>query len=170
MTVDMGWMGNLLVSSKCRKQFRKTLLMNILLVEDDYLLGRGTARLLEKLGDHRVRLTHKATDVFKHCQSGAIDLVIMDVNLPGTFWQGAEVTGIDLARLLKSQPETAHLPVVLLTAHAMEADRTHMLSDARADCLCTKPIADYETFLALLEQVKAASADSGLHGLTASAS
>jgi len=65
--------------------------VNILLVEDDYLLGRSTAKLLEKLGDHRVRLTHKAADVFKHCQSGAIDLVIMDVNLPGTFWQGEEV-------------------------------------------------------------------------------
>ncbi|MGB3299054.1 MAG: response regulator [Phormidesmis sp.] len=116
--------------------------MNILLVEDDYLLGRGTARLLEKLGNHRVRLTHKAADVFKQCQSGLIDLVIMDVNLPGTFWQGEEVSGVDLSRLLKSQPETAHLPIVLLTAHAMDSNRARLVSDALADCLCTKPIDD----------------------------
>jgi len=141
--------------------------VNILLVEDDYLLGRGTARLLEKLGNHRVRLTHKAADVFKHCQAGAIDLVIMDVNLPGTFWQGKEVTGIDLSRLLKRQPETAHLPVVLLTAHAMDADRNNMLGDSLANCLCTKPIADYDAFLTLLMKVHAGET---IHELTASAS
>ncbi|MGC1306313.1 MAG: response regulator [Phormidesmis sp.] len=128
--------------------------MDILLVEDDYLLGRGTAKLLEKLGGHRVRLTHKAADVFKQAQSGAVELVIMDVNLPGTFWQGVEVTGVDLSRLLKSQPGTAHLPVVLLTAYAMDVNCTHLLRDALADCLCTKPIADYDAFLMLLAQVK----------------
>lgn len=141
--------------------------MNILLVEDDYLLGRGTARLLEKLGNHRVRLTHKAADVFKHCQSGLIDLVIMDVNLPGTMWQGKEVTGVDLSRLLKSQSATATLPVVLLTAHAMEAERTRLLQDSLAECLYAKPIADYGGFLALLEQVKG---NHHTHDLTASAS
>ncbi|MEO0708905.1 MAG: response regulator [Cyanobacteria bacterium J06649_5] len=140
--------------------------MNILLVEDDYLLGRGTARLLEKLGGHRVRLTHKATDVFKLCQSGSVDLVIMDVNLPGTFWQGEEVTGVDLSRMLKMQMETAHLPVVLLTAHAMDADRGSLLNESLADCFCTKPIADYDDFLQLLAQVRGGVE----HELTASAS
>ncbi len=133
--------------------------MNILLVEDDYLLGRGTARLLEKLGNHRVRLTHKAADVFKHCRSGLVDLVIMDVNLPGTTWEGEEVTGVDLSRLLKSHSETAALPVVLLTAYAMDADRTSLLADSLANYLCTKPIADYDGFLSLLEQVR-----SGING------
>ncbi len=128
--------------------------MNILMVEDDYLLGRSTAKLLEKLGNHKVRLTHKAEDVFKHCRSGSIDLVIMDVNLPGTFWQGEEVTGVDLSFLLKSQAETAQLPIVLLTAYAREDNRAHLLSAALADCLCTKPITDYGAFLALLERVR----------------
>ena len=149
--------------------------MNILLVEDDYLLGRGTARLLEKLGNHRLRLTHKAVDVFKHCRSGAIDLVIMDVNLPGTVWEGKEVTGVDLSRLLKSQADTDALPIVLLTAHAMDADRTHLLAHSLADCLCTKPIADYGAFLSLLERVRlgvgeASRYENHVHDLTMSAS
>ncbi|MGI8932677.1 MAG: response regulator [Phormidesmis sp.] len=127
--------------------------MNILMVEDDYLLGRSTARLLEKLGNHKVRLTHKAEDVFKHCRSGLIDLVIMDVNLPGTFWQGKEVTGVELSFLLKSQTETAQLPIVLLTACATYNNQSRLLSDALADHLCTKPITDYDAFLALLDRV-----------------
>lgn len=142
--------------------------MNILMVEDDYLLGRGTARLLEKLGGHRVRLTHKASDVFKHCRAGSVDLVIMDVNLPGTFWQDKEVSGVDLSHILKSESETAHLPIVLLTAHAMDADRGNLLRDSLADCLCTKPIADYDAFLTLLAQV--ANGDRNYEGIAVSAS
>ncbi|MEM6449789.1 MAG: response regulator [Cyanobacteria bacterium P01_D01_bin.105] len=128
--------------------------MNILLVEDDYLLGRSTARLLEKLGEHRVRLTHKAADVFKHCESGETELVIMDINLPGTVWQGKEVSGVDLSRMLKSQALTAHIPVVLLTGHSTTADRIRLMSEAIADELWTKPIDDYNAFLTLLAQVR----------------
>ena len=142
-------------------------LLNILLVEDDYLLGRSTARLLEKLGEHRVRLTHKATDVFKHCESGWCDLVIMDVNLPGTFWRGEEVSGVDLSLLLKSQDKTVQIPVVLLTAYAMDSDRLRLLGESKANYLCTKPIVDYEAFLTLLERVRSGDEP---QGLTASAS
>ncbi|MEL6159166.1 MAG: response regulator [Cyanobacteria bacterium J06623_5] len=141
--------------------------MNILLVEDDYLLGRSMARLLEATGTHRVRLTHKAADVFKHCQSGVIDVVVMDVNLPGTVWQGKEVTGVNLSRMLKSQPMTAHIPVVLLSGNARDIDGGHLLGDALADALCTKPITDAEDFVDLLMKI---SSGGGFQGLTASAS
>lgn len=142
--------------------------MNILLVEDDYLLGRGTARLLEKLGGHRVRLTHKAADVFRHCESGNIDLVLMDVNLPGTQWRGEEVTGVDLSRMLKSHEETAYIPVILLTGHATQSNRVRFLNDAIADELCTKPITDYDAFLSLIHNVH--SGYSALYEVIASAS
>ncbi len=127
--------------------------MNILLVEDDYLLGRSTARLLEASGQHRVRLTHKATDVFKLCEAGSIELVLMDVNLPGTFWQNKEVTGIDLSRLLKLNPMTRHLPVVLLTANATEVDQGKLMSAGLADLVCAKPIKDAGGLLSMLVQM-----------------
>lgn len=127
--------------------------MNILLVEDDYLLGRGTVRLLEASGQHRVRLTHNATDVFRYCEAGSVELVLMDVNLPGTFWQGKEVTGVDLSRLLKSNPLTWHLPVILLAADAVQVDQAHLMNDALADLVCTKPIKNADSFLSLLAQV-----------------
>jgi CheY-like chemotaxis protein len=127
--------------------------VNILLVEDDYLLGRSMVRLLEGSGQQRVRLTHKAVDVFRYCEAGNIELVLMDVNLPGTFWQGKEVTGIDLSRLLKSNPATWHLPVVLLVANAVDGDPARLMSDALADWVCTKPIKDADVFLSSLVSV-----------------
>lgn len=141
--------------------------MNILLVEDDYLLGRSTVRLLEASGQHRVRLTHKAADVFKYCEAGSVELVLMDVNLPGTFWQGEEVTGVDLSRLLKSNPLTWHLPVVLLAANAVKMDQAHLMSDALADLVCTKPIKDADILLSSLAQV---TSRTDVHSLGISAS
>ncbi len=141
--------------------------MNILLVEDDYLLGRSTARLLEASGQHRVRLTHKAADVFKLCEAGSIELVLMDVNLPGTFWQGKEVTGVDLSRILKLNPMTRHLPVVLLTANATEIDEGKLMSAGLADLVCTKPIRDADMLLSVLVQLTSASRVSKL-GIAAS--
>ncbi|MGB3790571.1 MAG: response regulator [Phormidesmis sp.] len=141
--------------------------MNILLVEDDYLLGRSTVRLLEASGQHRVRLTHNAADVFKLCEAGSIELVLMDVNLPGTFWQDKEVTGVDLSRILKSNPMTWHLPVVLLTANATEVDQVNLMSSGLADLVCTKPIKDADRLLSVLVQVTSAPSMPSL-GLSAS--
>ncbi|MEL6492579.1 MAG: response regulator [Cyanobacteria bacterium J06634_6] len=162
--------------------------MNILLVEDDYLLGRSTARLIEKAGEkvgektgeHRVRLTHKAADILKHCQSGWTEVVLMDIDLPGTFWKEEEVTGVSLARLLKSQPQTVHIPILLLSAYATETEKRRLLSESAADGIYTKPITDTDSFLRLLMQVCHGKGPSweghgegpswGGHGLTASAS
>jgi len=145
--------------------------MNILLVEDDYFLGRSIAHLIEKTGQHRVRLTHKAADVFKYAQSGLVELVVMDVNLPGTFWQGKEVTGVELSRLLKQQmqqqPKIDRLPIVLLTSNTKGIHHSRLLTDALADGIYPKPIADANDFLALLEAV---SAQRDSHGLAVSAS
>lgn len=43
-------------------------------------------------------------------------LVLMDINLPG-------MSGLDALRALKASPETAHIPVIALTAAASERDR-----------------------------------------------
>lgn len=163
-------MGSLHVISA---SFRKKYYVNILLVEDDYLLGRSTARLIEKAGQHKVRLTRKVSDIFKHCQSGQIDLVVMDVNLPGTIWQGKEVTGIELSRLLKQQSKTARLPIVLLTANFADVSCAQLVSEALADGIYTKPIADANEFLTLLDQIKQnqeGASDDGFQEITASAS
>nr|WP_228024665.1 response regulator [cf. Phormidesmis sp. LEGE 11477] len=124
-----------------------------MLVEDDYLLGRSMVRLLEASGRHRVRLTRIATDIFKYCESDIVELVLMDVNLPGILWQDKETTGVVLSRLLKSNPMTRHIPVVLLTANSEDVDKTHLMKDALADSVCAKSIKDADSFLSLLDRV-----------------
>jgi phosphate regulon transcriptional regulator PhoB len=71
------------------------------------------------------------------------DLVILDLMLPG-------VSGIELCKLLRARPETARMPILMLTAKASEADRVVGL-EMGADDYLTKPFSPRE----LVARVKA---------------
>jgi len=60
------------------------------------------------------------------------DLVLMDMHLPGT-------DGMAATRLLKSDPRTAHIPVIAVTARAMDGDKEIFLA-AGCDGYASKPI------------------------------
>lgn len=61
-----------------------------------------------------------------------IDLILMDLQLP-------EMDGIEVIKLIKSDDTTKHLPVFVISAHAMESD---MIKAMKAGCnnYITKPI------------------------------
>ncbi|HEY9621879.1 MAG TPA: response regulator [Crinalium sp.] len=127
--------------------------MNILLVDDDYLLAKGTAKLIQRLGGHQVDITDDPAEIFKRCESGMVHLILMDVNLPGATWENQEVSGADLARLLKTNSRTAHIPIILITAYAMLSERQALLSSSQADEFFAKPITDYEKLLEMINQL-----------------
>jgi two-component system cell cycle response regulator DivK len=60
------------------------------------------------------------------------DLILMDLSLPG-------MDGWEATRHIKADPATAHIPVIALTAHAMEEDRERAFA-AGVDGYVTKPI------------------------------
>jgi CheY-like chemotaxis protein len=127
--------------------------LNILIVDDDYILAKGTAKLIERLGNHKVAITDEPTEIIQQCESGMVDLVMMDINLPGAQWQGQEVSGAELCRFLKTQPSTAHIPIMLLTAYAMTNERQTLLCISQADEFCLKPITDYKALLELIDKL-----------------
>lgn len=129
--------------------------MKILLVDDDYLLAKATAKLIERLEGHSVVINDDPTAIFQACQSGIVDLVLMDVNLPGAYWKDEEISGADLARFLKTDPLTAHIPILLLTAYAMLSEQQTLLQASQADGLLTKPLTDYNALFRLMTQLVA---------------
>jgi CheY-like chemotaxis protein len=60
------------------------------------------------------------------------DLIVMDLNLPG-------LNGWEATRQLKNQPETKHIPIIVLTAHTEEKSRDRAIA-AGCDAYETKPI------------------------------
>jgi two-component system, cell cycle response regulator DivK len=127
--------------------------LKILLVDDDSLLAETTATLIQCTGDHQVYITDEPKEVFRLCQSGNVDVVIMDVNLPGAEWEGQSVSGADLSRLLKTQPQTTHIPIMLVTAYALVNEQQYFLKTSQADSFYAKPILDFDAFLEDLNQL-----------------
>lgn len=76
-------------------------------------------------------------------------LILMDINLPGQ-------DGLALTRQIKARPETSNIPVVALTAYAMNGDRDRILA-AGCDGYISKPI-DVPQFPAQVARYLAASA------------
>ena len=113
----------------------------ILYVEDNddniYMLTR---RLRRKGYDVVV-----ATDGEKGVEmslSAAPSLILMDLSLP-------VVDGWEAARRIKSAPETRNIPIVALSAHAMEGDRESAIA-AGCDDYDTKPV-DFARLLTKIE-------------------
>ncbi|CAO4174748.1 PleD family two-component system response regulator [Methylorubrum populi] len=104
------------------------------LVVDDL---HHNVRLLEtklSLEYFDVSVAMNGPDALAICEKGGCDLVLLDVMMPG-------MDGFEVCRRLKSNPDTAHLPVVIVTALDQPADRLRGL-EAGADDFLTKPIDD----------------------------
>jgi CheY-like chemotaxis protein len=124
----------------------------VLLVEDDRINARVFTAILRNLAALSVRHTDDAEEVMQIAQAQEVDLILMDVSLPQSAYQGQSVDGIRLTRMLKSDPLTARLPVILVTAHAMVGDRETFLQASGADDYIAKPIVDHQAFV---DQIKA---------------
>lgn len=117
----------------------------VLLVEDNPASRRLLGDHLRRVG-HEVHAVESADAALVWLDTARVDLVIMDVQLPGT-------DGLTATRRLRARPETRHVPVLAVTAHAMKGDEERIL-EAGADAYLAKPIY-YQEFLALVAELLA---------------
>jgi CheY-like chemotaxis protein len=103
----------------------------ILVVEDNPTNRLLVSSVLEREG-YQVELAESSEEALERLRACTPDLILMDVQLPG-------MDGLSLTRALKSAPETAAIPVVALTAHAMIGDREQALAAGCAGYI-SKPI------------------------------
>jgi two-component system cell cycle response regulator DivK len=119
-----------------------------LVVEDDAHNALLFRKLLEKRCGCTVTVTESVQEILDACRAGAVELVLMDVSLNNSRWQGRPISGVEICRLLKQDPATASIPVVLATAHAMRGDAESLTAESGADDYVAKPIVDHERFVA----------------------
>ncbi|CDN16223.1 two-component system, regulatory protein [Richelia intracellularis] len=86
-------------------------------------------------------------EVMRIAQGKQADIILMDVSLSRSVYQGKSVDGIKITQMLKSDPNTASLPIILVTAHAMEGDRENFLKQSGADGYISKPVVDHQYFV-----------------------
>jgi CheY-like chemotaxis protein len=128
-------------------------MITVLIVEDDPINLRVFAKILSKRGGLEVKGTEDVEEVMRIAQAGEADIILMDVSLAHSVYQGRAVDGIKITQMLKSDPQTASLPVVLVTAHAMEGDRENFLKQSGADGYISKPIIDHQQFVTQIREI-----------------
>ena len=119
----------------------------VVVVEDDAHSALLFRKLLEKRCGCEVTVTESVEEVLGLCRGGAADLVVLDVSLNNSRWEDRAVTGVEICQLIKQSPATAHIPVVLATAHAMRGDAELLLAQSGADDYVAKPIVDHAEFV-----------------------
>jgi CheY-like chemotaxis protein len=119
----------------------------VLIVEDDPINARVFSKILTKRGGLIVKHTENVEEVIQMAQSKEADIILMDVSLARSVYQGKSVDGIKITQMLKGDPSTAKLPIILVTAHAMEGDRENFLEQSGADGYISKPVVDHQAFV-----------------------
>ena len=124
----------------------------VLVVEDDPANAVLIETILSRFGGFAVIASDDGDEVLRLVTAGGLSAVLMDVSLADTRVAGDKVDGVELTRRIRSLAGCAHLPIILLTAHAMRGDREHLLFSSGANDYVAKPIADQQGLVELLRR------------------
>ena len=103
----------------------------ILIVEDNELNRDMLSRRLIRKG-YEIDMAFDGLECLSVVNERRPDLILMDMGLP-------VMTGWEAAKALKGNPETAAIPIIALTAHAMSSDRDEAVN-AGCNDFDTKPV------------------------------
>ncbi len=126
--------------------------LSILVAEDSPVNQLLVTRLLERMG-HRVTQARNGNEALTLLERGRFDLVLMDIQMP-------ELDGLAAAETIRRKETDRHVPIVAMTAHAMEGNRERCLA-AGMDAYVSKPIR-IDEFLQTLARLVPGGFDRGL--------
>lgn len=113
----------------------------ILLVEDNEMNRDMLSRRLERKG-YTVELALDGPEGVTKGSAGGYDLILMDMSLPG-------VDGWEATRQIRASNQGRDVPIIALTAHAMQGDREKAIA-AGCNDYDTKPV-DLQRLLGKME-------------------
>ncbi len=113
--------------------------LKILVVEDNLVNQTLAVRLLEKRG-YSVSVCGNGNEAFQALEKDSFDIILMDVEMP-------EMNGFDATRIIREKEKVSgkHIPIVAMTAHAMNGDRERCLASGM-DAYISKPVSSEELF------------------------
>ena len=126
---------------------------HVLVVEDDVHNATVIRKILEKRGGLRVTVSEDPEGILALTRSGEVRLVVMDVSLANSRYQGKVVSGVELCRMIKGDPRSTGVRIVLATAHAMRGDAETLMAESGADDYVAKPIVDHEGFMRQVKEL-----------------
>jgi len=113
----------------------------VLIIEDEEDAAELFAEMMRVSG-FRVLKTSKSAPAIAMMTSDKPDVVLLDIMMP-------EISGLDILRQMRRDPNLANIPVVMVTAKSMPADIKNGM-EAGASTYLTKPVG----FMELKEAVE----------------
>jgi len=106
--------------------------MSVILIVEDNEKNMKLVRDVLQVKGYQTLEAGTAEDGIALAQAHSPDLVLMDIQLPG-------MNGIEALGVLRANPDTAHIPVIAVTASVMQQDRKQ-ITEAGFDAYIGKPI------------------------------
>jgi two-component system, cell cycle response regulator DivK len=105
----------------------------ILVVEDNEI-DRRLLNALLSAGGYVVLITETGTSAIERAQEErkGLHLILLDIRLP-------DISGLEVARMLKSSPSTGNIPIIAVTAYAMPGDAQKVM-ESGCNAYVSKPI------------------------------
>ena len=105
----------------------------ILVVEDNQVNQKLMQKIISIIGHEFINGGDgENIDVIKLVKEQKHAIILMDVQLIG-------VSGVDLTKQLKSDPETTAIPVIMITALSSSGDRERIIVESKCDDFMSKP-------------------------------
>ncbi|GAB2180394.1 hypothetical protein DLREEDagrD3_06170 [Denitratisoma sp. agr-D3] len=118
--------------------------LRVLCVEDNPSNIQLMHSIFDNLAGYELRMARSCDEAFGLIRAGKPDIILMDINLPG-------ISGIEGTAILKADESTRDIPIIALSADAMEETRQKALAAGVVEYL-TKPV-KVNLLLASLERV-----------------
>ncbi|MGB3514800.1 MAG: response regulator [Microcoleaceae cyanobacterium] len=124
----------------------------VLVVEDDPINWKVFEKILTKRGGLAAQHTEDVETIIEIVNAKKVDIVLMDICLDNSYYNGKPINGIEITKLLKANPHTSKVPVILVTALGTKQDSEYYINLSGADGFIGKPVVDQQEFIS---QIKA---------------
>ncbi len=116
----------------------------LLVIEDNPDNMALVEEILEDEGFNVLQATEAEAGIAQ-LQTNKVDLILMDISLP-------RMCGLEATQIIKANTATQHIPIIALTAHAMQHDYENAMA-AGCDGFITKPIDEDKLIATIREQL-----------------
>jgi two-component system chemotaxis response regulator CheY len=106
--------------------------VRVLLVDDSKLARNHIRRVLNSLGLQKVLEAENGAQALTILKDNTFDLVVTDYNMP-------EMDGRELSEFIRFNPETAHIPIIMVTSESVSSIHMANIHQTGVNALCDKP-------------------------------
>lgn len=99
-----------------------------ILLVDDTRLNRELAKDILDIEGYKIIEAVNGKEAIDNARQNSPDIILLDIELP-------DMSGLEVVRVLKKDPQTRNIPIVALTAHSQPGDQKSFLTMGCAGCI-----------------------------------